>query len=57
MHYGGRILWQIERCERFLVSWLEDEAYAVREAYLMNDFVRAYGRLPFANFRREGLRA
>jgi hypothetical protein len=57
IHYGGRLLWQVERCERLLVALVEDAAYADREAALMDDFIKTYGRLPFANLRREHVRA
>lgn len=52
MHYGGRLLWQVERCETLLVAWRVEPGFAALEAELVAEFEVEYGRLPFANLNR-----
>jgi hypothetical protein len=52
MHWGGRLLWQVERCENLLVAWLLAPNFAELESKLIDEFVGQYGRLPFANLKR-----
>jgi hypothetical protein len=51
-HRGGRYLWQIAKSENLVVCWKVVPDPAVAEGRLINQFERAYGRLPFANLRR-----
>lgn len=50
-HYGGRYLWQVKHHPELIVAWkktgLKDPREAEKE--LMSEFIRYYGRLPFAN--------
>lgn len=54
-HWGGRLIWQIENSNDFIIAWkpieADQEAKAL-ESKLLDEFVEAYGRLPFANMRR-----
>ncbi|MHB8643819.1 MAG: hypothetical protein ACYDA3_13140 [Gaiellaceae bacterium] len=52
MHWGGRLLWQLEQCEKLLVAWKEETSFADHETDLIDEFADAYGRLPFANLKR-----
>jgi hypothetical protein len=54
-HWGGRFIWQIENCDDLVVAWkcAEEEAAEQFEARLQHDFYVQYGRLPFANLKKE----
>jgi hypothetical protein len=52
MHYGGRLLWQVERCEDLVVAWQRERLFGAVETALINEFLEHFGRLPFANLRR-----
>lgn len=52
-HHGGRLIWQLEDCDALLVCWKvtkESDAEAV-ESRLLQEFMAAHGKLPFANLR------
>jgi hypothetical protein len=51
-HWGGRLLWQVERCEELLVAWRVEPYFAALESDLIDEFLEAFGRLPFANLKR-----
>jgi hypothetical protein len=51
-HWGGRLLWQVERCEDLLLGWREEDDYARVETDLIDEFTTHFGRLPFANLKR-----
>lgn len=53
-HWGGRLLWQLADHEDLLVCWLETVGPADVERALIDEFVDAYGAMPFANMRRPG---
>ena len=50
-HQGGRLLWQVEGSQEFLVAWRVTGPTRLRstERDLIDEFCGAYGRLPFAN--------
>ena len=52
-HRGGRFLWQVEGSSNFQVAWLEDKNPTGKERTLLREFEGCFGRLPFANLRRE----
>jgi hypothetical protein len=51
-HQGGRLLWQLADGQELLVVWKVEPEYEDVEADLIDEFVDAHGRLPFANLRR-----
>lgn len=51
-HWGGRLLWQVERCEDFLLGWRAEPDYGAVETVLIDEFLDIFGCLPFANLRR-----
>lgn len=51
-HYGGRLLWQVERSEYLLVAWRREALFGAVETKLIDEFIDHFGRLPFANLRR-----
>lgn len=54
-HWGGRLIWQVESSHDFVVGWRrlpEEASPSAVEADLLQEFERAYGRLPFGNLRR-----
>jgi hypothetical protein len=51
-HWGGRLLWQLERCQALLVAWKVEPYSGALEYDLLEEFIEAYGRLPFANLKR-----
>jgi len=52
MHWGGRYLWQLARCETLRVGWRAEPQFAALETALIDEFLDVYGRLPFANLKR-----
>lgn len=51
-HWGGRLTWQIEDADRFMLAWrLVEEGQRARdvEVLLLEEFEETYGHLPFAN--------
>ncbi len=51
-HRGGRYLWQLVGSERLVLCWKTTTSAVATETRLIDQFVRAYGALPFANLRR-----
>jgi hypothetical protein len=51
-HYGGRLLWQLSSCQALLVAWKVDPYSTALEYDLLEEFIEAHGRLPFANLKR-----
>jgi hypothetical protein len=52
-HWGGRLCWQLDGCQELLVAWKVEPDFAGVEADLLDEFIAAHGRLPFANLKRE----
>jgi hypothetical protein len=54
-HKGGRYIWQIENSHDLVVAWkcATEETAERLEARLQNEFCIEYGRLPFANLKKE----
>jgi hypothetical protein len=53
-HWGGRLVWQLERHEELLVAWREtagEDAGAI-ETRMLEQFIADHGALPYANLRR-----
>lgn len=50
-HWDGRLVWQLAGSESLLIAWKELPADELNgaEAKYHEEFVEAYGRLPFAN--------
>jgi hypothetical protein len=51
-HWGGRLLWQIESSQGFVLGWREHPDFAGLETDLIEEFLQHFGRLPFANLKR-----
>lgn len=55
-HWGGRLIWQIEHSEEFMIAWKEakpSENPKHLESHVLELFSQYYRRkLPFANLRR-----
>jgi hypothetical protein len=51
-HWGGRLLWQVEQCEDFLLGWRPAPGYGEHETRLIDEFFNVFGCLPFANLKR-----
>jgi hypothetical protein len=56
-HQGGKLLWQLDCFDELLVAWKVEPDFEGVEADLQGEFIDAYGRLPFANLRRERRKA
>jgi hypothetical protein len=56
-HFGGRLLWQLDGSQELLVAWKVEPDCEDLEADLIDEFVDAYGRLPFANLKRGSRKA
>lgn len=52
-HWGGRLVWQLAYCEDLLIAWkpLDREDPLDVEQALLQEFIKQYGRMPFANLR------
>ena len=50
-HWGGRYIWQLKNPYNILVGWMEtpDNDPRIVEAHLIKEFVKKYGKRPFAN--------
>jgi|SRR5258708_6868194 len=50
-HRGGRLLWQVEDAQEFVVAWKEisDDIPRRQEKAMIAAFHKKYGRRPFAN--------
>jgi len=50
-HWGGRFIWQLRKSEDLIICWKELPNQDPREEELtiIKDFVRIYGKRPFAN--------
>ena len=50
-HWGGRLIWQLANSQSLIIAWKELAAEEVNhaEAAYHSEFVRIYGKLPFAN--------
>jgi hypothetical protein len=46
---GGRLLWQLADAQKLLLAWKPCRDYEDLKADLIDEFVEAYRRLPFAN--------
>jgi hypothetical protein len=55
MHWGGRLLWQLASSDELLVAWRLAQDFGDLECDLIDEFRDVYGRLPYANLRRERL--
>ncbi|WP_042789703.1 hypothetical protein [Mycobacteroides abscessus] len=52
-HWGGRLVWQIERSDELTVWWRAVDSPVTEERRMLAEFAVAHdGRLPFANLRR-----
>lgn len=54
-HWGGRLIWQIENSDDFIIAWkLVEVGETARnlELKLLDEFEKIYRRLPFANLRK-----
>lgn len=52
-HWGGRLVWQLADCDDLLIAWkpLDSEDPLEVEQALLQEFIKRYNRLPFANLR------
>lgn len=50
-HYGGRLIWQIQHHPELLIAWkiIKNDDPKIIERQLINDFIKDYGKMPFAN--------
>jgi hypothetical protein len=50
-HWGGRLIWQLPKCQAMLVAWREtpDEVPREVEKRMINEFRKTHGKSPFAN--------
>nr|WP_231703839.1 hypothetical protein [Arthrobacter sp. zg-Y179] len=53
-HWGGRCIWQLADSQDLRIAWLPvlDRLASEMETELIDQFVRTYTSLPFANLRR-----
>lgn len=53
-HWGGRCIWQLADSQDLRIAWLPviDRLASEIETELLEEFVRTYSSLPFANLRR-----
>ena len=50
-HLGGRAIWQVQGCEKLLISWEVCPNPERREHTLLKDFQRRWRSYPVANWR------
>ena len=50
-HWGGRYLWQVDNCERFIIAYREEALPEEAERFLLSEFHVCYGKYPFANHK------
>jgi hypothetical protein len=53
-HWGGRLVWQLDRAEQLLVAWRAEpnrRPFDVEQG-MIDHFASQYGKKPFANLRR-----
>jgi len=51
-HWGGRLIWQLGGAEALLLCWKAVPSPRATEADLIQEFVAAHGKKPFANLVR-----
>ncbi|MEU4317185.1 hypothetical protein AB0F85_02200 [Nocardia fluminea] len=48
-HWGGRMIWQLADSVELVVGWRTTDAARTTEKSMIVDFVKLYGKRPFAN--------
>lgn len=50
-HWGGRLVWQIDGAEQFLIAWCTTIDYKNGKKELLRVFKSRFGKFPFANLQ------